>query len=119
LELEERRKKMENKIQLSRKEAKMQSELAEELYLQKMAASDQQYELDKKREKQKLESWKASDEAVLYFLGNLKELGVDMSKFMCTDGGKKATTEILNRAPSLASSTKTNGKNESKQELEM
>jgi hypothetical protein len=119
LELVERRKKMENKIELSRKEAKMQAELAEELYLQKMAALDHQYELDKKREKQKLESWKASDEAVLYFLGNLKALGVDMSKFMCTDGGKKATTEILKRAPSLASSTQTSGKSESKQVQEM
>lgn len=104
LELEDRRKKMENKVELSRKEAKLQADLAEELHLQEIAALDHEYELHKRREQQKIESWKAGDDVVLGFLGNLKELGVDMSKFMCTVGGKKASIGILKRAPSLASS---------------
>eukprot|EP00980_Cylindrotheca_fusiformis_P019414 scaffold6683_cov103-Cylindrotheca_fusiformis.AAC.6 len=102
LELEDQRKRMENQVELSRKEAKMQSDLAEELHLQKMAALDQECELMKKREQQKIESWEASDEAVLKFLGGLKGLGVDVSKYMCTDSGQKASAVILKRAPSLA-----------------
>jgi hypothetical protein len=105
LELEERRKKMENEAELSRKEAKMQAELAEELHMQKMAALNQEQEIAKLRKQEKLDSWKASDELVLSFLGNLKELGVDMSKYLCTEAGNKAASKIINRAPSLATSS--------------
>jgi len=105
LELEERRKKMENEVELSRKEAKMQAELAEELHMQKMAALDHEQEIAKMRKQEKLDSWKASDELVLNFLGNLKELGVDMSKYLCTEAGNKAAKKIIDRAPSLATSS--------------
>ena len=55
----------------------------------------------KMRKKAELDSWKASDELVIDFLGNLKELGVDMSKYLCTEAGNKAASKIVNRAPSL------------------
>lgn len=101
LELEERHKKMENEVELSRKEAKMQAELAEELHMQKMSALNQEQEITKLRKQEKLDYLKASDELVLNFLGNLKELGVDMSKYLCTEAGNKAAKKIINRAPSL------------------
>jgi hypothetical protein len=106
LELEESRKKMENKIELIRKEAMMEADLAEETYIQKVKALDQECKLERKKELRQLEAWKVSDESVLNFLGNLKDLGVDMSLFMCTPDGKKVASEILKRAPSLASSRK-------------
>mmetsp|Transcript_22039 Transcript_22039/g.54454 ORF Transcript_22039/g.54454 Transcript_22039/m.54454 type:complete len:465 (-) Transcript_22039:89-1483(-) len=105
LELEERRKKMENEVELTRKEAKMQAELAEELHMQKMAALNQEQEMAKMRKQERLDSLKASDELVLNFLGNLKELGVDMSTYLCTEAGNKAAKKIIYRAPSLATSS--------------
>ncbi|CAJ1959987.1 unnamed protein product [Cylindrotheca closterium] len=102
LELEERRKKMENEIELSRKEAKMQADLAEELHVQKVSALTQEQEMTKIRKQENLGSLKASDALVLEFLGNLKELGVDMSKYLCTEAGNKASRKIIDRAPSLA-----------------
>jgi len=104
LELEERCKKMENEAELNRKEAKMQAELAEELHMQKVAALNQEQDMAKIKYHEKLEAWKASDALVLNFLGSLKELGVDMSKFLCTEGGNKAASKIIKRAPSLATS---------------
>lgn len=102
LELEECQKKMENTIEFSRKKAKMEAELAEEFFLQKMKTIDQQTELATKKEERQLEAWQASDATVLRFLKNLGELGVGISTFLCTPGGKKATAGILERAPSLA-----------------
>merc|ERR1712183_215185 len=102
LELEERRKKMENKIDIARKEAKMQADLDEEIFSQKVEALDRENELAKTKELHQLEAWKASDATVLSFFGNLKELGVDMSAFMCITGGQKATADIIKRSPSLA-----------------
>lgn len=105
LELEERRKEMENEVELSRKEATMQAELAEELHMQKMAALNRQQEMTKMRKQEEVDCFKASDELVLNFLGNLKELGVDMSKYLCTEAGNKAAKKIIDRAPSLATSS--------------
>ncbi|KAL3933596.1 MAG: hypothetical protein SGBAC_010325 [Bacillariaceae sp.] len=105
LELEERRKTIENEVELSRMEAIMQTELAEELHMQKMAALNLQQEMTKMRKQEELECFKASDEVVLNFLGNLKELGVDMTKYLCTKAGNKATQKIIDRAPSLATSS--------------
>mmetsp|Transcript_24133 Transcript_24133/g.28958 ORF Transcript_24133/g.28958 Transcript_24133/m.28958 type:complete len:190 (+) Transcript_24133:1-570(+) len=104
LDLKERQKKIEKDAELARKEAKIEADLAEQEFVQRMKAVDRDNELAKKKEKRQLEAWKASDETVLNFLGNLKELGVDMSAFLCTTTDKKATSDIMNRAYSLASS---------------
>merc|ERR1712124_153957 len=74
LELEEERKKIENKMELAREEAKMKADLAEELYLQKVAALNQENELAKKEMQLKIDSWKDADKVVLSFLERLKEL---------------------------------------------
>lgn len=105
LELEERRKKLENEVELSRKEAQMHAELAEEMHMQRIAALNHEQEMAKMRQREKLDAWKASDELVINFLGNLKELGVDMSKYLCTEAGNKAASKVVNRAPSLATSS--------------
>ena len=118
LELEERRKKMENEVELSRKEAKLQAELAEELHTQKIAALNQEQERATMRMQEKLNSLKASDELVLDFLGNLKELGVDMSKYLCTEAGNKAARKIINRAPSLATPSDSATSTDSKERRE-
>jgi len=98
LELQEEQKRMENKAELARKEAKMKADLAEELHLQKVTALNQENELTKKAMQEKLDSWKAADATVLAFMKNLKDLDVDMSAFLCTVGGQKACSDILRRS---------------------
>merc|ERR1712013_143312 len=102
LELEEDQKRIENEDALARKAAKMRADLADEVHGQEMKALDQENELEGRKDQKRLEARKASDQVVLDFLGSLKDLGVDMTQFLCSEDGKKVTSGILEQAPSLA-----------------
>lgn len=101
LDLIERRKQIEIEIELAKKEAQMQAELSEELHVQKLASIEQEIELAKRKMEGDLESWKNSDEIVLNFLWNLKNIGVDLTQFLCTPAGRGIASHVLDRTPSL------------------
>ena len=101
LELEEDRRKMENQIGLSRKEAQMKAELAEEAFSQKVQAIDREIALAKKQRADTLDSRLEQDEAALKFLESLKGMGVDISKFMCAAGSGAMVSDTIRHAPSL------------------
>ena len=101
LDMERRQKEVENRIELSRKEAKLQADLAEETFIQKKEELLREEEIENKKQDIKLSYMRKDDELVLSFLQQLKSLGVDMSEFMCSDGGRNLTSNVLGRAPSL------------------
>ena len=101
LDLERQQKATENRIELSRKEAKLQADLAEETFIQKKEEILRAEEIETKKQEIKLSSMRKDDELVLSFLQHLKALGVDMSEFMCSNGGRNLTSNVLGRAPSL------------------
>lgn len=102
LDVEAKKKKMESDNELERKRAQMQAELAEEVFSQELAAVERSIELERKRQTTKDEMLKLSDESVLKFLKSLKDMDVDLSQFLCTEGGRKTGSGILDRSPSLA-----------------
>jgi hypothetical protein len=102
LDVEAKEKKLESDNELERKRAQMQAELAEEVFSQKLAAVERTIEIERKRQTAKDEMLKMSDESVLKFLKRLKDMDVDLSQFLCMEGGTKISSSILDRSPSLA-----------------
>jgi regulator of protease activity HflC (stomatin/prohibitin superfamily) len=102
LDVEAKKKRLESDNELERKRAQMQAELAEEVFSQKLAAVERTIEIERKRQTAKDETLKMSDESVLKFLKSLKDMDVDLSQFLCTEGGRKIGSGILDRSPSLA-----------------
>jgi len=101
LEVEERRLKIEQEAELERRQAEVTAKLEEESHNLKEAALERKLALKKREAEAKRAILEEEDAAVVRFLKNLSNEGVDMTTFMCTAGGMKIASSVLSRAATL------------------
>eukprot|EP00567_Pseudictyota_dubia_P017076 CAMPEP_0197435732 /NCGR_PEP_ID=MMETSP1175-20131217/3277_1 /TAXON_ID=1003142 /ORGANISM="Triceratium dubium, Strain CCMP147" /LENGTH=500 /DNA_ID=CAMNT_0042964841 /DNA_START=72 /DNA_END=1574 /DNA_ORIENTATION=- len=101
LDLEDRKKKVEQEAEFKRLQAETNAKLEAELHAFKDAAVERQLAIQRKEMEGAMLAKSQDDEAAIKFLKALKETGVNMSDFMCTAGGIKVASATLSRAGTL------------------
>ena len=100
LELAEREAMLHNEVDLERKGAQLRADLAADQHIEKLKSIKREIELARLKQDQSLESNMRSDETKLEFLRSLKEMGVDLTQFMCAvGGGATLAQDVLSRSP--------------------
>ena len=102
LELEDERKRLEEKEVLDRMKVTMANKLGEESHQIKLAALERTFELEKKEVEAQTNIMQIKDRAVLDFLKHLEQMGIDMTQFLTSTTGMKKSKEIIERAEILS-----------------
>jgi len=89
LEQEEERKEIEVKAQLKRMKLEADDQLDKEMHEVKLAALKRRAELEVLEEKTSIERTRMKDDTALQFLEKIKDLDVDMTKFLASTKGSE------------------------------
>lgn len=95
MEMEAEQIRVEECTELKKKEVRMNDELDLESYKLKLAALERKVELEMIEAKGLRDIMKVKEESVLEFLMKMKQMGVDMTKFMTTYGGIVMADEVV------------------------
>lgn len=103
MEMEAQQKRVEEEAELKKKEARMNDEVDLELHKLKLAALERKLELDTLEAEGMQNILKAKDDSVLEFMMKMKQMGVDMTKFMTTYGGIGLANKVVGKSELLGS----------------
>jgi len=101
LDVEDRSKCIEQEAALKQMQVATNDKLDSESQKFNQAALDRKMALEKKEFEAQNEMLKIKDELVLNFLKEIKNMGVDMTKFMTTVGGLDVANQIIGRSEQL------------------
>lgn len=97
LEQEEERKEIEVKAQLKRMKLEVDDQLDKEMHEVKLAALKRRAELEVLEEKTSIERTRMKDDTALHFLEKVKDLDVDMTKFLASTKGSEYSKKMYKR----------------------
>lgn len=106
MELEDQRKRVEEEAALKRMQVITNDKVDSESHRLKVAALERRIELEKYEAEAKRDVVKIKDEAVLEFLTRMKQMGVDLTKFMTSYGGMSIADSIISESDLLKVSKK-------------
>eukprot|EP00551_Chaetoceros_affinis_P013026 CAMPEP_0203686344 /NCGR_PEP_ID=MMETSP0090-20130426/49014_1 /ASSEMBLY_ACC=CAM_ASM_001088 /TAXON_ID=426623 /ORGANISM="Chaetoceros affinis, Strain CCMP159" /LENGTH=492 /DNA_ID=CAMNT_0050555565 /DNA_START=38 /DNA_END=1513 /DNA_ORIENTATION=- len=101
MEMQEQRQKVDDGVALKRMQIVADDALDIEHFKMKMDALERQMTLELRQAKVAREVRKVEEEGVLEFLGRMKQLDIDMTKFMTTYGGIKVAGQIIGQSALL------------------
>lgn len=101
MEMEAKQTRIENEAELKMKEVKTNDELDIKSHTFKLAALERKIELDKCEAEAMRDVMKVKEDAVLEFMVRMKQMGVDMTKFMTTYGGIEMAEKVIGKSDVL------------------
>jgi len=101
IELEDRRKRIDQEAELKRIQVEIDAKLEEESYSLREAELERRLTLQKREVSAEKDMEGIANKNVIVFLKELKEEGVDLTKFLCTPTGMDVVSPSLDKAPAL------------------
>lgn len=98
LEFEARLKKIEEEAALKREQIMINDKLDSEHHEFKLAALERRLKYEKYEAEAMSDIMKVKEDNVLEFLSKMKNMGVDMTKFMTTYGGMRIANKVVNKS---------------------
>jgi len=101
MENEAKQKCVEEEAELKKKEVRMNDELDVESHKLKLAAMERKLELERLESDGMRGMMKAKEDSILEFLMKVKQMDVDMTKFMTTYGGIELADKVVSKSDML------------------
>jgi len=101
MELEDQRKRLEDESAFKKEQITMNEEFDSESHKYKLSALERRAKLEKLNAEANNDVMKVKEGLILEFLIKLKDMGVDMTKFMTTYGGISAASKVVGKSDVL------------------